>query len=281
MSALLPDQTNVWQEVACRQCPDCLAGRQLAWYTRMAYEISEGFQIAYFVTLTYNEWEVPKTSSGLSLNPHHITDYQKRLNWHATEAGHKAPRYYTVGEYGGETHRPHYHQILFTDISQTMDMTDLVYKAWQGRGHLSVYRARPEALMYVAGYAQKRLKNTYKFKEDAQKDDRAKEFNRMSLGIGKAYLTPSRKRYHLENSSLLIPDPYATGTFRMLPEYYRRRIWETEAQQLHISAVLSDKMADPQYQDLQARLDAARIKQEYNKFRLNFHTLPDTNRIAI
>ena len=247
----------------------------------MAYEVSEGSQTAYFVTLTYNENEAPLTRSGLSLAPNHITDYQKRLNINTSRAGFRPSRYYTVGEYGGQTHRPHYHQILFSHVPQTMDMTDLVYKSWQGKGHISVYRAKPSALMYVAGYAQKRLKNRHKFREDAKKDARAKEFNRMSLGIGEAYLTDARKRYHLENSSLLIADPYAAGTFRMLPDYYRRKIWATDAQQLHIQAVLSDKMRDPEFDSIQSRLDHARITQEYNKFRLNFHTLPDTLRIAI
>ena len=279
MASLLPDQTNVWQEVACRQCPDCLAGRQLSWYTRMAYEIQAGTQCAHFVTLTYDDNTVPISSSGLSLRPKDITDYQKRLNINMTRDGLKPPRYYTVGEYGGITHRPHYHQILFN--TPKTGMIDYVHQAWQGKGHITVHRAEPASLMYVAGYAQKRLKNTYKFKEDAKADTREKEFNRMSLGIGHAYLTPSRVRYHLENSSLLIADPYSAGKFRMLPEYYRRRIWTSEAQKLHISAVLSDQMRDFEFQDIQSRLDHARIKQEYNKFRLNFHTLPETIRIAI
>lgn len=281
IKSLKPDDSQVWQTVACRSCPDCLAARQINWYVRMAYELALGTNRAYFITLTYNDWEVTKTDSGLTLVPNDLTNYQKRLNVNTTRAGYETGRYYSVGEYGGQTKRPHYHQILFSDVPHTYLMEDLVYKSWQGRGHITVYRAKPEALMYVAGYAQKRLKHRYVFKEDAKRDKRVPEFNRMSLGIGKDYLTESKILWHRENDNLEIIDPYNLGTFKFLPEYYRRRIWTTESEKARLSEILSNRMRDPEYVSIDDRLKRARIKQQYNKFRLNYQTLPDTIRIAI
>lgn len=59
-----------------------------------------------FVTLTY----APEKYNGNTLVPEHIQNWLKRLR---SRIEPERIRYYGVGEYGGETQRPHYHVALF------------------------------------------------------------------------------------------------------------------------------------------------------------------------
>lgn len=140
-----------------------------------------------FVTLTYSDEFLPRTSSGLpTLDRGHLQAFLKRLRakWDLGRL-----RFYAVGEYGDVTERPHYHLAVFGLPScirkrrsgRCCAACDAVSSAW-GMGHVSVDTLLPESAAYVAGYVVKKMTRS----DDLRLRGRVPEFARMSLrpGIG-------------------------------------------------------------------------------------------------
>lgn len=85
-------------------------------------------------------------------------------------------KYYTVGEYGGKTFRPHYHAIVFNAAINT------IQDAWQmGTVHYGTVSGASigYTLKYMAKISRIPLHSN---------DDRVPEFALMSKGLGEAYL---------------------------------------------------------------------------------------------
>ena len=134
----LLNDTYHYQQVPCGRCLDCRANRVNSWFVRLNSELSCSSS-AYFCTLTYGETEIPYSSNGYPTL--HVPDFQrfiKRLR--KCETGSRAIKYFAVGEYGTQTHRPHYHAIIF-------NVTDpeLINKAW-GLGHVHVGSVKDESI---------------------------------------------------------------------------------------------------------------------------------------
>ena len=101
--------------VGCGHCYYCRK--------KMAKELAfrceeEAFdKYVYNVLLTYADDSLPYRNGKMTLNKVHFQDFMKRFrDWFYREYGFRL-RYLCVGEYGGKKGRPHYHMILFTDIS--------------------------------------------------------------------------------------------------------------------------------------------------------------------
>ena len=144
-----------------------------------------------FVTLTYDEAHLPENGS---LVPRDPQLFLKKLR--KAYEPHKL-RYFLVGEYGDETHRPHYHLALFGYPTCQKGITsyrrgscctvcDGVRAAWSSNGaalgNIYLGGLTAESAGYVAGYVTKKLTK----KDDDRLNGRHPEFARMSLrpGIG-------------------------------------------------------------------------------------------------
>lgn len=130
-----------WVPLPCGQCDECRLQRSRDWANRLMMEMqSHPDQKAYFLTLTYSDDFVPRSSycdpvtgddfPALTLRKKEIQDWMKRLRKKfASVYGSPVPfnyddvstweddrrvRYYLCGEYGGNTFRPHYHVIMFS-----------------------------------------------------------------------------------------------------------------------------------------------------------------------
>lgn len=148
-----------------------------------------------FVTLTYSDQKLPKTSTNLAtLEPKHLSDWLKRLR-KAIEPS--KIRYFAVGEYGDETHRPHYHIALFgypnCARGNTRDARygaccahcELISTTW-GKGQVFLGDLSVNSAQYITGYVSKKLTD----KTDITLLGRHPEFARMSLkpGIGADFM---------------------------------------------------------------------------------------------
>ena len=92
-------------ELACGKCQSCKLSKAREWAIRCWHE-SQMHEENSFVTLTYRDQDLPQNND---LDHRDFQLFMKRLR---KNTGGKIS-YYMCGEYGGETHRPHYHVLLF------------------------------------------------------------------------------------------------------------------------------------------------------------------------
>jgi hypothetical protein len=106
--------------VPCGKCPMCRVNKQRTWAGRIITEWMTHPEQAYFVTLTYDDDNLPITSTGdPTLEPKRLRKWAQNVQKVARF------RYFLVGEYGARFGRPHYHLAVFPDtdvpISQITD----------------------------------------------------------------------------------------------------------------------------------------------------------------
>lgn len=232
--------------VPCGRCPNCVKARVNSW----AFRINKELEISVnplFVTLTYDEQNVPRTSCGLkTLRKTDVQKFLKRLRFHYEkhESKHdRSPlrlRYYLCGEYGSTTLRPHYHIIL---LNLPKYCEYLISDTWQ-HGFVAPLPLKDGSVNYVLKYMAKR-----KFDK---KDKRLPEFSLMSKGLGANYLTPAIARYH--HSS--VQNSYVTlrGGIKMsMPKYYKEKLYD-EAQREQVTVYLQNRAVHLQNMKLKAKI---------------------------
>ena len=131
--------------------------------------------VAFFVTLTYDDLHVPRYVSidddtgeyidRMTLCKRDVQLFNKRLR---KEFSNDRIRFYLCGEYGPTTDRPHYHAIYFglhvddlvpfgrSETGQQYYISDRVQKVWN-LGFVSVEPANEFTFKYVANYVTKKL----------------------------------------------------------------------------------------------------------------------------
>lgn len=179
----------------CNQCMACRLRRKREWTHRIMLEASL-HPVNCFVTLTYSDENLPE---GESLEPRHIQLFWKRLRKQCEATGRRL-RYYSVGEYGDGTLRPHYHAIVFNhhaclhgttqarrirEFGRCCDPCDSLQRAWMF-GNVFVGQVERASAAYVSGYVTKKLADD----DDGRYAGRHPEFSRMSKrpGIGARYI---------------------------------------------------------------------------------------------
>lgn len=167
--------------VPCGKCPNCISRRVSGWSFRLMQQ-EKVAETAHFVTLTYDNQHVPITSHKyMGLCKRDLQLFFKRLRKRQPDCRLK---YYAVGEYGGQSFRPHYHIILFDAILEN------IQPSWElGDIH---YGTITEASV---GYCLKYLTKQSRIPLH-RNDDRPKEFGLMSKGLGANYLTPQMVKWH-------------------------------------------------------------------------------------
>lgn len=179
----------------CGQCMACRLRRKREWTHRIMLEASLHSQNC-FATLTYSDEELP---IDLSLDPRHLQLFWKRLRFRHGEGGRRL-RYYSVGEYGTHTIRPHYHAIIFghhacvfgttqarriIEFGRCCDPCHAIQRAWP-HGNVFVGQVERASAAYVSGYVTKKLADD----DDERYGGLHPEFSRMSKrpGIGARYI---------------------------------------------------------------------------------------------
>lgn len=100
--------------IPCGQCLECRLQYARQWADRCMLE-AQYHDSNFFLTLTYDNDHVPIHDHGaMSLQKKDLQDFHKRLRTRLTRDGYPDHiRYYAAGEYGDQTKRPHYHDIVF------------------------------------------------------------------------------------------------------------------------------------------------------------------------
>lgn len=212
--------------VPCGKCPDCVKGRISQWSFRLMQQ-ERVAETSHFLTLTYDADHVYITKKGfMGLNKRDVQLFLKRLRKaHDKEAARLRAKpvtlkYYLVGEYGGRTHRPHYHAIIFNAI------LELIQPAW-GLGDIHYGDVSGASV----GYCLKYMSKPHKFPMHAN-DDRISEFALMSKGLGKEYLTAEKIAWHQADAYNRMYCPIEGGKKIGMPRYYKERIYEKNQRKL-------------------------------------------------
>jgi hypothetical protein len=133
-----------------------------------------------FVTLTYNDDNV----GNYSLNPQDLKNWQKNLRYHANID----LRFFSVGEYGEKTKRPHYHAAVFgfkgcasLDPKCACVWCETLRRSWK-KGHVLNGTLTQDSASYIAGYVTKKMtdrKPEEKYQKLLKKDSKvAEEYKR-------------------------------------------------------------------------------------------------------
>lgn len=211
---------NEYLDIPCGQCTGCRLDYAKDWTTRMMLEALYHDK-TYFVTLTYDEEHVPRSSyveyeTGevkeiLTLRPDDFTKFMKRLRYYYTK---NELRFYMCGEYGSQTLRPHYHMICFgldlddlkpfkkSGTGNDIYLSETLSKAWKN-GLVDVSEASYESMGYVARYVMKKLKG--KDSAEYERFNIVPEYTNMSRmpGIGKMYYDEHKDEIYLRDEIIL------------------------------------------------------------------------------
>ena len=164
-----PFVDNEWYSaVPCGKCRECKMDYARQWADRMILE-AQDWPHNLFFTATYNNEHLPiNSSSGFpTLDKRDVQLFMKRLR-KAFEF--RKIRFYFAGEYGGRTHRPHYHAILFNlglddfpdkkihsynELKQPLFYSPTLEKLW-GHGFILMSDVTWKTCNYVARYVDKK-----------------------------------------------------------------------------------------------------------------------------
>lgn len=193
----------------CGKCPNCYARRISGWSFRLVEEERKSSS-SYFITLTYTPENIKMTDNGyMNLDKRDTQLFMKRLR----KLNSKKLKYFTTGEYGSKTNRPHYHIILF-NVKE-----DTIAKAWK-LGNIHYGKVSKASVGYTLKYMSKTSKVPLH-----KNDDRNKEFQLMSKGLGLNYIKESTIKWHkedlLERMYLNIEEGKKIG----MPRYYKDKIY--------------------------------------------------------
>jgi len=162
--------------VPCGQCMPCRINKKREWQGKILLESRYSKRQSSFVTLTYNEDNMPDRGS---LEPRDLSGFLNRLRARKAITAINGLRYFAVGEYGTKTWRPHYHLALFGVQPEYEAEFQSAWTTEAGAiGHIHTGEVTPESAAYIAGYTTKKMTS----REDPRLEDMGMlpEFARMS-----------------------------------------------------------------------------------------------------
>lgn len=204
--------------VGCGRCMECKLKSAKDRTNNMIMEsISNGVDNAWFVTLTYDNVNLPLHSyiddDGVintvgTLVKKDCQDFIKLLRWHLNGSEKSAFRYVLCGEYGDKGGRPHYHFIgwnlplndlkLDYEPSETGAIqytSEFLEGIWK-KGRVRVSECEAGSIAYVARYVQKKA-----YGEDA--------YVYTDKGIVPPFILQSKgigKQFYLDNKDKLLAE---------------------------------------------------------------------------
>lgn len=210
-SPFYKDFGGVRVPLPCGKCLQCRIDNRNQWTWRIMAELKHSDGV--FVTLTIDDEHL----QGSSLYKKSIQDYHKRLRKNLK--GRKI-KYFTVGEYGKDGLRPHYHEILMNvsagkPMSNDLGDIPVIRKSW-GFGFIKVERATKGTIRYVLKYLDK-MQDDNEFRKAFPELN--PPFRLISKGIGQEFI--SKGLLNILNKKLQV---FFDGSWRPLPRYYKDKL---------------------------------------------------------
>lgn len=214
-------------DVPCGYCGACRHNRRVDWSYRLNIEFKNASR-ASFITLTYSDENVPicetvdKTTGEVyrfqTLVKKDVQLFLKRLRKKQDGSGKSSIRYYSVGEYGSKTFRPHYHILLFNCSLRPDD----IVRCWK-LGHVHIGQVNESSIHYMTKYHVNYDKKKFK-------GLREPEFAQMSRrpAIGFQFLGKESK-YSYDNGFVHIMN---NGYRQRMPRYYREKLFDEQTREI-------------------------------------------------
>ena len=200
----------------CGKCLSCRKARRKDWMMRLEHELHTS-KDAIFLTLTYDDDHMPDNASLVKAD---LQKFYKRLR---RKLEPRRIRYYSAGEYGTRTIRPHYHSIIYGLSLLPVDK-QLVMSCWDKCDwrvdtirDKSFGSVTPESISYVTGYIADKLSNRDN-KLIYIDTNREIPFQLCSKGLGRDYVAKYTdelmENIHIKKQGKELP----------LPRYYRKKL---------------------------------------------------------
>jgi len=176
-------------KIPCGQCMGCRLDRSREWAIRCVHE-SQMWKENCFVTLTYNDENLPKNNS---LDKRDLQKFFKRLR---RKYEPKKIRFYASSEYGEESLRPHYHAAIFNfnfkDRKEWKNTPGgILYTSREANqiwrlGNVIIGELNFESAAYIARYIAKKITGKMANEYYGRREHPAQYMSR-SYGIGKGW----------------------------------------------------------------------------------------------
>ena len=184
----------------------------------------------YFITLTYNDTNIPRDGKYTVLHKPHPVNFIRKLKKLEAKTPQPLPqkiingkprklRYFLVGEYGSKSYRPHYHLIIWNCSDYTMKRASRAWTNSQGQTMGFVQAELPRGQNAVATYVAK-----YVMKEHANIQFKVPPFKSQSnsIGLEHALRFPGIiKNGMIRRGKYQIPMPK-----HWIPKFYSEDEWE-------------------------------------------------------
>lgn len=245
---------GVLTPVPCGKCVPCLMKKRQDWFLRLVTEAEDANTPMYMITLTYDNEHLPhdelkveyfdeqlhrmvRRGTGRQVSvvcKQDIDLFVKRLNnnirYEYRKRGVEVPkdkplfRFYIASEYGKETHRPHYHGLLF-DFPPEFATSEFILKAWGKctRTKDVINQCYSDgAVNYVSKYL------LFKSKDYGKEPNFFRSSRRPAIGssyLNRKSLIDWHRQSIMDNSYMLIkrmPIKFP------MPDYYYRKIYTDE-----------------------------------------------------
>nr|WMV84509.1 MAG: replication associated protein [Microviridae sp.] len=208
--------------VPCGKCFSCRSKRRSQWSARLREEsrfhLSQG-NLCLFLTLTYNEENVPRTSDGTRVaRIAEFSSFIKRLRKKLYGSKRGSLRYFGVSEYGPTTLRPHYHAILFGFPHLPLKRVNQILADCWTSGYISVSICNNRTIAYCTKYCLMDFVLTGIY---AASENRPQL--RCSKGLGKVFIThPARVQWIRSGQfTYRFPEGYCCR----LPRYWLTKVF--------------------------------------------------------
>ncbi|QCQ84733.1 replication initiator protein [Blackfly microvirus SF02] len=257
MRCLNPITLKTGDVVPCSQCLPCRVNRRNGWNLRLRYE-STAHKTSLFVGLSYDDDNVPITSLGnQTLREEDTIHFREKLRYRFKKDGYGGFRYYLIGEYGSQTHRPHYHLQFFTSYpipyencmyAQEQDSTYCLTQCFKKcpikhirtcwpYGHATSYPCTPADIGYITLLHVTGLQ--------PPTPDASPAFMRMSKkpAIGDCFFDQKELISRLYDRGNACYTYTPDGTLTPLPRYYRDKIF-TKPEKEYLNVGISENPTD-------------------------------------
>lgn len=251
----------------CGRCRACRRNRAREWGFRAYAESLSYKDNCIFLSLSFDDDNLIFGKKGFpTLSKEVLQTFWKDMRYYCGKL-----RYLACGEYGDNTHRPHYHAIVFGVSKDNPVFTDLFYsprkksfigrcKAWK-YGEVCIGDVTIGSCQYCAKYVVKRRTgksgNAY-----YEKYGILPEFATMSRKPGLGY------QYLIDNMDLIKSRNFVMlkGSKIKLPRYYENKLFEDGSDELEEYKFEKQQKANEPYQDFfKARTIGHFTRHEYMK----------------